>query len=115
MHMKKIVSLILMSVATLALHAADIPQNSVVYLDASQAWCCKATYAVCTSSGGDAARIMKAVEGQSGVYTYTVTMSDGMQENFRFGYSDIVVTRDQAGWDNFYTKEPSGSWSAAKP
>lgn len=115
MHMKKIVSLILLSVATLALHAADIPQNSVVYLDVTQAWCCKATYAVCTSSGGDAARIMKAVEGQSGVYTYTVTMSDGMQENFRFGYSDIVVTRDQAGWDNFYTKEPSGSWSAAKP
>ena len=113
--MKKIVSLMLLSVATLALHAAKIPQNSVVYLDASQAWCCKATYAVCTSSGGDAARIMKAVEGQSGVYSYTVTMSDGMQENFRFGYSDIVVTRDQAGWDNFYTKDHDGSWSAAKP
>lgn len=114
--MKKIVSLILLSAATLGLYAASIPKNSVVYLDVSQEWCCKATYAVCTSSGGDAARIMKPVEGLSGVYSYTVTMDDGLQENFRFGWSDVVIPHDQAGWNNFGDpKDHSGSWSAAKP
>ena len=115
--MKKIVSLMLLSAATLALHAAaKIPQNSVVYLDVTQAWCCKATYAVLTS-GSDVTRIMKPVEGKSGVYSYTVTMSGGMQENFQFGYSnDVVITRDRPGWDDIDKhKEPSGNWSASKP
>ena len=113
--MKKIVSAILLSFMALGTCAAKIPYESVVYLDVSQEWCCKATYAVCTSSGGDAARIMKPVEGKSGVYSYTVTMHDGMQENFRFGYSDAVITRDQTGWNNFTTKDHDGDWSAAKP
>lgn len=113
--MKKIVCLIFMSLAALGIYAERIPYQSVVYLDVSQEWCCKTTYAVCTSSGGDVARIMQPVEGKDGVYTYTVTMHDGMQENFRFGYSEQVVTKDQSGWSGFTTKDHDGKWSAAKP
>ncbi|MBQ3633293.1 MAG: hypothetical protein IJR09_06245 [Paludibacteraceae bacterium] len=113
--MKKTVSLILFSCIAICVSAERIPYGSVVYLDVSQEWCCKATYAVCTSSGGDVARIMQPVEGKNGVYTYTVTMHDGMQENFRFGYSNQVVTHDQSGWSGFTTKDHDGNWSSAKP
>lgn len=118
MVMKKIVSLVLMSLMTLNL-IARVPVESVVYLDASQAWCCKATYAVCTTESGNAARIMTPVTGIDGVYSFTVptgmSSSGGMQDNFRFGYSMQSYNRDQPNWTGFTTYEFSGSWSAAKP
>ena len=113
--MKKTVNIILFACLAFSVYAERIPYQSVVYLDVSQEWCCRATYAVCTSSGGDVARIMQPVEGKKGVYTYTVTMHDGMQENFRFGYSDQIVTHDQSGWSGFTTKDHDGYWSASKP
>ena len=113
--MRKTVSIILLSVVTLAIYAARIPYQSVVYLDVSQEWCCHSTYAVCTSSGGDVARIMQPVDGMKGVYSYTVTMHDGLQENFHFGYSDQVITHDQSGWSGFTHKENSGRWSEGAP
>lgn len=118
--MKKIYSLVLMSLVTVNLFAARIPVGSVVYLDVSQEWCCRATYAVCTNeNGSNAARVMQKVADKEGVYSFTVPQKmatyGGLQDNFRFGYSDTRYTRDQGSWESFYTKQPSGNWSEDKP
>ena len=89
--MKKIYILLIMSVMALHL-SAKIPANSTIYLDVSQGWCCKATYAVCCSELSDAYFIMKPVAGIDGVYYYTTV--EEIQDNFRFGYSNAKITTD---------------------
>lgn len=110
--MKKIYILLIMSVMALHL-SAKIPANSTIYLDVSQGWCCKATYAVCCSELSDAYFIMKPVAGIDGVYYYTTV--EEIQDNFRFGYSNAKITTDGLGWSQFVTKDINGNYTAAKP
>jgi len=107
--MKKIALFIFVFVGTIASWAA-IPAGKVIYLDASQAWCCHKSYYIYLSSDGKSYQ-MSPVAGKAGVYQFTTTKST--QDNIRFCYSD-TQTGDQQSQVSPHTEDITG-WSETLP
>lgn len=108
---KRIYICIILTIAAVATAFAEIAKGSVVYLDATQHWCCKKSYYIYLSRDGKSYK-MTPVAGNDGVYQFVTVSST--QDNVRFCYSDSETVDAVSGQIGTHTEDVTG-WSKNKP